>query len=85
MLNWREPWTKIFDKNERIVEVRLSGDVEWRVFGFHTGVRQEFAVLGVAHHKGKVYAPPDIRATLIKRKKEVEADPGKAVTCERPK
>jgi hypothetical protein len=84
MVNWREPWTKFFDKEARIIEVRLSGDVEWRVFGFHSGARQEFVVLGVGYHKGKVYTPHDIRKTLIKRKKEIEADPGKAVPCARP-
>ena len=84
MVNWREPWTKFFDKEERIIEVRLSGDVEWRVFGFHSGERQEFVILGTAFHKGKVYTPHDIRTTLIKRKKEIEADPKKAKPCERP-
>jgi hypothetical protein len=40
--------------------------------------------LGSASHKGKVYTPADVRNTLIKRKKEIEADPGKAKPCERP-
>jgi hypothetical protein len=85
MVNWREPWTKFYDKGERIIEVRLSGGVEWRVFGFYGGAPKEFVVLGIGYHKQKVYTPPDIRKTLIKRKREIEADPGKAISCARPR
>jgi hypothetical protein len=84
MVTWREPWTKFFDKEARIIEVRLSGDVEWRVFGFYGGARQEFVVLGLGYHKGKVYTPRGIKTTLINRKREIEVDPRKAVPCARP-
>ncbi|MCK1562454.1 hypothetical protein IVB08_00315 [Bradyrhizobium sp. 173] len=85
MVSWREPWTKFIDKGERIIEVRLSGKLEWRVFGFHSGAQREFVVLGAGSKKGKVYTPADIKKTVIKRKKEVEADLGKAPSCGRPK
>lgn len=85
MLSWREPWTKFFDKKERVIEVRLSGRVEWRVFGFHSGAAREFVVLGVGYHKQRVYTPADIRKTLIKRKRDIEAEFGKAIACARPR
>jgi hypothetical protein len=85
MVSWRKPWTDFIDKKARIIEVRLSGDVEWRVFGFHGGAQREFIVLGTGYHKGRVYTPANVRKTAIKRKQEIEADPGKAKFCERPK
>jgi hypothetical protein len=85
MVNWREPWTKFFNKAERIIEVRLSGDLEWRIFGFHSGAKQEFIVLDIGYHKQGVYTPRGLRKTLVKRKKEVESDLGKAPPCVRPK
>jgi hypothetical protein len=84
MVNWRKPWTDFIDKDARIIEVRLSGDVEWRVFGFHSGAQREFVVLGIGYHKGKVYTPHGIKRTLIIRKKEIESNPEKAKPCERP-
>src|SRR5215510_3229512 len=62
--NWKPPYTKILNhKREAIVEVRLSGAVEWRVFGYYGPTRMEFIVLGVGHHKQRVYYPPDILNT----------------------
>lgn len=85
MDNWRAPYSKIINRKERIIEARVTGDVQWRVFGFFGEPRKEFIVLGIGHHKQRVYYPPDILTTIVKRKKEVEKDIGKAVPCVRPK
>jgi len=83
---WKDPWTKIFDKPNAILEVRLSGadNVEWRILGFYGSIRQEFVVVAVCNHKGRVYDPPSIRKTAIKRKKEILQTPVKAISCVRP-
>lgn len=82
---WKKPWTDFIDKKNRILEVRLVGSVEWRVFGFYSEVtRREFIVLATGFHKQRVYTPADIKKTLVKRKKEVEANLGKAPICVRP-
>jgi hypothetical protein len=86
MDQWKKPWTDFFDKKNRIIEVRLVGNVEWRVFGFFSAAqRREFIVLATGFHKQKVYTPPKIRKTLVARKKEVEANLGKAPICVRPR
>jgi hypothetical protein len=85
IVNWRKPWARFFDKGNRIIEIRLSGEVEWRVFGFHSGAQQEFVVLEIGYHKDGVYTPHNVRKTLAKRKKQVEADLGRAPSCDRPK
>lgn len=86
LTNWREPHAKFFDKTERIIEIRLSGDREWRVFGIYSpSASMEFIVLAVGYHKQKVYTPADIRKTLKSRKKEVHKDITKALSCDRPK
>jgi hypothetical protein len=85
MDNWREPYTKIINRRERIIEARINGDVKWRVFGFFGEQRREFIVLGIGFHKQKVYDPPDILETIVKRKKEIVRDLGKAPPCVRPK
>ena len=86
MTNWRPPYTKIIShKREAIVEVRLSGAVEWRVFGFYGPTRMEFVALGVGYHKQRVYYPADILNTVVRRKKETELDITRAISCARPK
>lgn len=82
---WKPPWSEYFDKNNRIVEVRLDGSVQWRVFGFFSSVqRREFIVLDIGYHKQRVYTPAGIRKILVRKKKEVEANPRKAPSCVRP-
>jgi hypothetical protein len=84
-LEWKEPWTKFFDKKNRILEVRLNGNVKYRILGYcSSSVRMEFIVIAICSHKQQVYDPPDIRKTAVKRKAEIESDPERAVTCVRP-
>lgn len=84
-LQWQEPWSKVLDKNNKIIEVRITGPIQWRVLGFYGDKRNEFVVVAVCNHKGKIYSPPDIKKTAVKRKKEIEKDPGKAPSCVRPR
>jgi hypothetical protein len=81
---WKEPWAKFFDKPNRIIEVRLTGDVKYRILGFYGQARMEFIVLGICSHKQRVYDPPDIRKTAVRRKSEIEKNPAKALRCVRP-
>lgn len=81
---WREPHAKILDKNNGIIEVRLTGIVRHRVLGFYGSVRREFIVVATCHHKGEVYTPKNIRKTAAERRKRIEADIGEAPSCERP-
>jgi hypothetical protein len=85
MVNWKKPWTRFFDKKNRIIEARLSADLEWRIWGFHSGAQREFVVLEIGFHKDGVWTPPGIRKTLVSRKTEVERNPAKAPPCDRPK
>lgn len=85
-VQWRPPWTKLVGKKKAIVEVRLSGAdrIEWRVLGFYGSQRQEFVIVAICNHKGRVYDPPDILDTAIKRRNEILKDPTKAISCVRP-
>lgn len=81
---WREPNAKFFDKDHRIIEVRLSGKVECRILGFYGKSRYEFIVIATCYHKDKVYSPKDIRTIAQQRKAEIESDIGRAPICDRP-
>jgi len=81
---WREPFSKVFDKNLKIIEVRLNGKVKYRILGFYGSAQHEFIVVATCSHKQSVYDPPDVKMTAGKRKKEIEANPGKAQLCVRP-
>jgi len=83
-LIWTTPDVDFIDKENRIIEIRLTGNVKHRIGGFHAGTRKEFVVLGFWYHKQRVYTPADIKKTLAKRKKEVIAYPERAVSCARP-
>lgn len=82
--DWREPHAKYFDKKERIIEIRLTGNPKHRILGFYGGKQKEFIVLATCTHKQKVYDPPGIRKTVVKRQKEIVATPSKAKSCVRP-
>ena len=83
-LQWREPYAKLLDKNNGIIEVRLSGRVQWRILGFYGDERCVFVVVAICYHKEKVYTPRDVIKTARRRKAEIQIDLGKALVCERP-
>lgn len=80
-------WTMPKAKSLRngLIEVRLTGDVAWRIFGFYgKQKRHEFIVVAVGNHKDRVYHPQKIIDTAKKRKEEINSNPAKAKSCERP-
>jgi hypothetical protein len=84
--SWGPPHAEFLDKENRIIEVRLTGKVKHRILGFYSeDVRGEFIVLGTCFHKQDVYTPPDIRSTVVDRKNEIKKNRGKAIACVRPK
>jgi hypothetical protein len=84
-LNWGPPHTEFLDRENRIVEVRLTGKVKHRILGFYGETRGEFVVVGTCIHKQDVYTPHGIRDTVVDRKNEIEKNQGKAIACVRPK
>jgi hypothetical protein len=80
---WREPQAKKLSSG--VIEVRLSGTLEWRVFGFYGTKQKEFVVVSIASKKGAVYTPKDALKTAEKLMKLCQADSGKAGHCECPK
>jgi len=83
--NWKPPYADFLNKDKRIVEVRLNGNIKHRILGFVSPVtRREFIVLGTCTHKQRVYDPPDIKKTVVKRKKDVERDLTRTIACARP-
>jgi hypothetical protein len=83
--NWGPPHTEFLDKENRIIEVRLTGKVKHRILGFYGDARGEFIVLGTCTHKQDVYDPPDIKNTVVTRKSEIQSNKGRAIACVRPK
>ncbi|GEC14649.1 hypothetical protein [Nitrobacter winogradskyi] len=83
---WKKPYSDILDKKNKIIEIRLTdaAKIEWRVLGFYGTARREFIVVAICNHKQKVYDPADVKKTAVKRKKEIEANPKKALACVRP-
>jgi Phage derived protein Gp49-like (DUF891) len=79
---WRGPHARKLSNG--VIEIKLTGGVEWRIFGLYGKAQQVFIVVAIGYHKGKVYTPKGILKTAKKRMKEVESNPGKAVSCERP-
>ena len=89
MLEQQKQWTntvhtKIFDKNNGIIEVRLTGNPKHRILGFYGEAQREFVILGTCTHKQHVYDPPSIRKTVVSRKKEILENKLKAQVCVRP-
>jgi hypothetical protein len=82
---WGPPHADFLDKENRIVEVRLTGKVKHRILGFYGEARGEFIVLGTCAHKQTVYTPRNIRETVVSRKTEIQKNPGRAHACVRPK
>jgi hypothetical protein len=50
---WGPPFAEFLDKQNRIVEVRLSGRVKHRILGFYSAARWEFIIVGTCFHKQK--------------------------------
>lgn len=85
--NWGEPHCKYINKNERILEVRLTGKIKYRIFGIYdplSSARRQFIVLAIGSHKGSVYSPRNVLKTIVSRKVEVLNGSVAAPSCARP-
>lgn len=79
---WRLPHT---DKiNDDIIEIRIHGAVQHRLFGFFGPSRGQFTFLLPCVHKQKVYTPKNARKTAAKRKKDIEDETANVRLCQRP-
>ncbi len=82
--NWGPPHADFIDKDNRIVAVRLTGQVKHRIWGIYGETRGEFIVLGACYHKQRSYYPRGILNTVVSRKNEIQGNPRKALACVRP-
>ncbi|WP_419906866.1 type II toxin-antitoxin system RelE/ParE family toxin [Hoeflea sp.] len=85
-IEWDMPRYRKLQNHRGLGEVRLHGNVQWRIFGFcHTEQNdRQFVVLAIGNHKQQRYSPQDVLKTAAKRMNEVRNDPEKAERCERP-
>lgn len=67
-----------------LIEVRLSGPRQWRIFGFYGSKRREFVIVATGFHKDQVYEPKDIKKTAVKIIKAIKSGNMEAKDCERP-
>ena len=83
---WREPYAKALKGSHLagIIEVRLRGTRQWRIFGFYGEQRQEFILVAIGYHKGSVYSPKDALETAKRRMEEIRRDGSNAKECNRP-
>lgn len=68
-----------------VVEIRVTGKVQWRVFGHYSkGERHVFVVNETGWHKGKQYKPRSVVKSSELRRIELEEGEANAVLCKRP-
>ena len=53
-------------------EIRIRGDVEWRLIGHREQSSDTFTVVMICNHKGTVYQPHDALLTAVRKWKEME-------------
>ena len=81
--SWTNPYyTKAM--GDDLIEVRLNGAVQWRIFGFYGDKRREFVVVAIGYHKQNVYYPKAIKETAKKIIGAIKSGIKKANDCERP-
>jgi phage-related protein len=79
---WREPHTKKIEND--IIEVRIHGNVQHRLFGFFGPKQGEFTFVLPCIHKQNVYTPKGAKKTAAKRKLAIEAGEANVRRCKRP-
>jgi hypothetical protein len=83
--SWKLPHYKKLRGNSEVSEVILRGQVQHRIFGYLSDVPNEFVIVAIGYHKDRVYMPKDVINTAAKRRREIIANPTKAISCVRPK
>ena len=53
-------------------EIRVGGDVEWRLVGHRDTQHDAYTVVVICNHKGRVYQPTDALATAARRWREMQ-------------
>ena len=82
MTTWSMPKAKYL--GDGVYEVRLNGNVAWRIFGYIEDGGQVFVVVAIGYHKDQVYKPRSVIPTSIKRIKKIKKNTAEAKNCERP-
>ena len=67
-----------------VVEIRIKGRVQWRIFGHYGQKRYEFVVTAIGWHKGRQYNPRGVVATAGLLKLKIESGKSNAPICKRP-
>lgn len=84
---WREPFCKILDKENRLFEICIHTKVQHRLIGFF-GPAKHFYIVLHCTHKGVVYTPKKCKQTAKRRKDELGQESNlqkrKVVDCVRP-
>lgn len=80
------PHYRLLDDMGGLGEVRLQGNVAWRIFGFRRTFEdeREFVITNIGNHKGKIYKPKKVLEQAAKRMKEIQDDPSTSKRCVRP-
>lgn len=79
---WRLPHADLL--GDGLIEIRITGDVQWRVLGFFGPSKFDFTVVLVCYHKGRVYTPKSAIKTAKRIMAEIETDLRKRKRCVRP-
>jgi hypothetical protein len=86
ILEQRDVWTEPYVKTLRaggLVEIRIVGGVQWRIFGYYSGLKS-FTVVATGNHKGSVYSPRDILKTASKIIRDIKSGEKGSIPCVRP-
>lgn len=72
--HWKEPYYKLLKGKpyKGLGEIRIRGDVEWRLIGHREQSSDTFTVVMICNHKGTVYQPHDALLTAVRKWKEME-------------
>jgi putative component of toxin-antitoxin plasmid stabilization module len=86
-LDQRQAWgpPDVKPLSGKLREIRLSGDVEWRLLGGFGHERGSFVIVLICNHKQRRYDPPDALKTAAKRLREIQRDPKKVRLSARPR
>ncbi len=70
---------------EGIYEIRIRGNVQWRLAGYFGPGQKEFTIVLACTHKQQIYDPPDAKETAVKRKKQIDKGERKRILSARPR
>lgn len=68
----------------KVIEVRLSGPIQWRVMGHYGNAQREFVVTDIGYHKGARDTPKGLKGNAALHRKLIKAGAANAHVCNRP-